>query len=161
MYLDDLTRLRCALLASPTLEALYNPDTTPPEVAVLVDWSDYITFYAINMQLLQTGLPCIMLSHDTGWQRDAQAMGGSKGYVTTSQCVIHFEQLIDKTRGLSDDELMTELVTLAGAVMTDVENNPEYYMVISHAPESQATPSISPITQTAESVSFRVSVLGR
>lgn len=161
MYIDDLTRLRCALLSSQTLGALYVPEGTPAEVAALIDWSDYITLYAIDMQLLQTGLPCIMISHDTGWQRDALAMGGSSGYVTTSQCVIHFEQLIDKTRGLTDSALMTELVTLAGAVMTDVENNPEYYMVISHAPESQSTPSISPITQNAESVSFRVTVLGR
>jgi len=161
MYIDDLTRLRCALLSSKTLENLYIPAGTPPQEAAFIDWSDHVTLYAINMQLLQTGQLCVMISHDTGWQRDALAMGGSEGYVTTSQCVIHFEQLIDKTRGLSDDALMTELVTLAGAVMTDVENNPEYYMVISHAPESQSTPSISPITQNAESVSFRVTVLGR
>lgn len=161
MYLNDLIRLRCALLASPTLGKLYMPQGLTPEEEALVDWSDYITLYAVNMQLLETGLPCIMLSHSDGWQRDAQGMGGSDAYVTSSRCVIHFEQLVDKTRGLSDSEIITELVSLAGSVMEDLENDPSYYMVLAHAPESQLTPSISPTTQETEYVSFRIAVYGR
>lgn len=153
VYLNDLYRCKCSLLKSDTLFSTY--DTTSSD-----DFENYITFYAVDMDLLNTGKPCIMISHDGGWSRDIQAMG-SDAYITDSRLIIHFEQLVDADNDKPDHEIITNFVSFVSNVMRDIEKIRDPYMILSHTPESINTPSISPITQTEESLSFRISVYGR
>lgn len=154
MYLHDLRRLKCVLTNSPTLLEIY--DSTSGE-----DIEDYITFFAIDMDLLQTGKPCIMISHDGGWVRNIQAMG-SDAYITDSRIVIHFEQLIDSESNETIDKIMTDFVTWCSKVVRDCEKIRDPYMILSHAPETSDTPSITPLTEIeSNAVSFRVSLAGR
>ncbi len=153
IYLNDLYRLKCSLLQSGTLISTF--DTTSGD-----DFEDYITFYSVDMEKLNEGKPCIMISHDGGWNREIQAMGDT-AYITDSRLIIHFEQLVDSEQNKPDHEVITDFVYWVSNVMSDIEKIRDPFMILSHSPESIVTPSISPITQNLESVSFRISIYGR
>ena len=150
IFNQGLNELKNALLDSTAWNEAFVDSTSTPE--------DHIFLYQLDPDLLDDMLPVCLITQGPAWNRTVQSFGGY--FTTESDIILHFEMKYDDAE-YTDNEILEEFTDFVGYVMLDLEKLVDCHLIMDYAPESNATPSISPLDDPESYVRFRIQIKGR